>query len=67
MYQGAHHERPRSRWAKALAEILDWNMAGQGKHDGEGPITITSAEDGSGVGCAIIGAMELERRKMATS
>jgi hexokinase len=61
------HPKFKRRWAKALAEILDWNMAGQGKHDGEGPITITSAEDGSGVGCAIIGAMELERRKMATS
>ncbi|PSN65499.1 hexokinase [Corynespora cassiicola Philippines] len=28
----------------------------------EGPIRLTSAEDGSGVGCAIIAAMELERR-----
>jgi hexokinase len=59
------HPKFKSRWAKALGEILDWNMAGQGKDDGEGPITITSAEDGSGVGCAIIGAMELERREMA--
>lgn len=28
-----------------------------------GPIKITSAEDGSGVGCAIIAAMEIARRE----
>jgi hexokinase len=56
------HPKFKRRWAKALGEIMDWDMAAQGKDDGEGSITITSAEDGSGVGCAIIAAMELERR-----
>ncbi|KAF1929043.1 hexokinase [Didymella exigua CBS 183.55] len=34
----------------------------QEKREGEGPIKITSAEDGSGIGCAIVAAMELEKR-----
>ena len=55
------HPRFKKRWAKALGEILGWE-----KKDGiEDPIIITSAEDGSGVGCAIIAAMELERRGRA--
>ncbi|KAI2475690.1 Hexokinase [Pyrenophora tritici-repentis] len=52
------HPKFKKRWARALGEVLDWEDG-----DGEkGPIRITSAEDGSGVGCAIIAAMELERR-----
>ncbi|KAF1839686.1 hypothetical protein BDW02DRAFT_563740 [Decorospora gaudefroyi] len=51
------HPKFKKRWASALGEVLEW----RGEVD---PITITSAEDGSGVGCAIIGAMELERRGM---
>ncbi|CAA9965817.1 Hexokinase [Pyrenophora teres f. maculata] len=52
------HPKFKKRWARALGEVLAWEDA-----DGEkGPIRITSAEDGSGVGCAIIAAMELERR-----
>ncbi|KAF2630106.1 hexokinase [Macroventuria anomochaeta] len=47
------------RWAKALGEILGWSD--EEKREGEGPIKITSAEDGSGIGCAIIAAMELDR------
>jgi hexokinase len=50
------HPKFKKRWAKALGEILDW------KEGEEGAIRITSAEDGSGVGCAIIAAMELEKR-----
>ena len=53
------HPKFKRRWARALGEVLDWEGA-----DGvKGPIRITSAEDGSGVGCAIIAAMELERRE----
>ncbi|KAI3390575.1 hypothetical protein diail_9186 [Diaporthe ilicicola] len=48
------HPTFKARWSKALGEILDW-PAGR-KSD---PITITSAEDGSGVGAAIITAMTM--------
>jgi hexokinase len=54
------HPKFKRRWAKALGEILDWKE--EWMH-GEGPIKITSAEDGSGIGCAIIAAMEIEKRK----
>jgi hexokinase len=57
------HPKFKRRWAKALGEILDWKEEWvQGKDGAEGPIRITSAEDGSGVGCAIIAAMEMEKR-----
>jgi len=39
-----------------LGEIQDWE-------DGE-KVRMMSVEDGSGVGCAIIAAMEMNRRKM---
>lgn len=52
------HPKFKRRWARALGEILDWDRR-EGEED---PIVITSAEDGSGVGCAIIAAMEMERR-----
>jgi hexokinase len=55
------HPKFKKRWAKALGEILDWSD--ELKENGKGPIKITSAEDGSGVGCAIIAAMELEKRR----
>ncbi|THY56160.1 hexokinase [Aureobasidium pullulans] len=50
------HPKFKKRWADALAEILDWQ-------DGrtEDPIVLTSAEDGSGIGAAVIVAMTLER------
>ncbi|KAJ4341564.1 Hexokinase isoenzyme 2 [Didymella glomerata] len=54
------HPKFKRRWANALGEILGWNE--EDKREGEGPIKITSAEDGSGIGCAIIAAMELEKR-----
>ncbi|KAF2661460.1 hexokinase [Lophiostoma macrostomum CBS 122681] len=49
------HPKFKRRWAEALGEILDW---GDGN---DGPIRLTSAEDGSGVGVAVIAAMTLER------
>ncbi|KAJ4348398.1 Hexokinase isoenzyme 2 [Didymosphaeria variabile] len=52
------HPKLKKRWAKALGETLDWD----GKVENEDPIITTSADDGSGVGCAIIAAMELGRR-----
>lgn len=54
------HPKFKKRWAMALGEILDWSK--DDKKEGEGPIKITSAEDGSGIGCAIIAAMELGKR-----
>ena len=57
------HPKFKRRWAKALGEILGWSDGE--KREGEGPIQITSAEDGSGIGCAIIAAMELEKRGSA--
>jgi hexokinase len=58
------HPKFKRRWAKALGEILEWKDEEMGGKDGaEGPIRITSAEDGSGIGCAIIAAMELEKRR----
>jgi hexokinase len=57
------HPKFKRRWAKALGEILDWKDEWkEGKDGASGPIKITSAEDGSGVGCAIIAAMEIEKR-----
>jgi len=51
------HPEFKRRWAAALGEILGWSAERK-----EDPIIITSAEDGSGIGCAIIAAMELVRR-----
>lgn len=56
------HPKFKKRWAGALGEILDWEAKGKEQD----PIIITSAEDGSGVGCAIIAAMEIERRQKHT-
>lgn len=53
------HPKFKRRWAKAMGEILDWKDG----DNGEDPIKITSSEDGSGVGCAIIAAMELAKRE----
>lgn len=53
------HPKFKKRWAKALGEILNWDGRGE-KQD---PIVMTNADDGSGVGCAIIAAMELEEGK----
>lgn len=48
----------KARWAQAMAEVLDWPEDRK-----EDPITITSAEDGSGIGAAIIAAMTDARAK----
>ena len=50
------HPTFKKRWAKAMGEVFDWD-----KDRTEDPIVITSAEDGSGVGAAVIAAMTLER------
>ncbi|TKX25491.1 hexokinase-1 [Elsinoe australis] len=48
------HPKFKERWAQALGEILDWKK-------GEQPIQMTSAEDGSGVGAAVIAAMTVAK------
>lgn len=52
------HPKFKARWAKAMGEVLDWPSDRE-----EDPIVITSAEDGSGVGAAVISAMTLQRAK----
>lgn len=52
------HPRFRARWKAALGEILDWERDGGGDGDDD-PITLTSAEDGSGIGAAIITSMTM--------
>lgn len=52
------HPTFKKRWALAMGEVLDWT-----EHRTKDPITITSAEDGSGVGAAVIAAMTLKRKK----
>lgn len=47
----------KARGAQALREILDWK---KGEKD---PISIVSAEDGSGVGAALIAALTIKRVK----
>lgn len=47
----------KQRGAQALREILDWP---KGKRD---PIVLSSAEDGSGVGAALIAALTIKRIK----
>lgn len=48
------HPKFKARWAEALGEILDWPADRESD-----PITITSAEDGSGIGAAIITSMTM--------
>ena len=50
------HPQFKKRWARALGDILGWEEDRE-----EDPIVITSAEDGSGVGAAVIVALALER------
>ena len=50
------HPKFKRRWGQALSEILDWDF--DRDHD---PIILTSAEDGSGVGAAVVAAMTMER------
>jgi hexokinase len=51
----------KARGAQALREILDWPEKKDPK--AEDPIEILAAEDGSGVGAALIAALTLERVK----
>jgi len=51
----------KSRGAQALREILDWPAKKDAKE--EDPIEILAAEDGSGVGAALIAALTLKRVK----
>lgn len=58
------HPRFKRRWARALGEILDWEENDWSKDEDDqnvGPIMLTSAEDGSGIGAAVIAAMTIER------
>ena len=55
------HPLFKQRWARALGEVLGWGEEGR-RGEGEAPIRLTSAEDGSGVGCAVVAAMEVGRR-----
>jgi hexokinase len=54
----------KERQAQALGEILDWDTTyGKGKY-GKGvgdPIEVVPAEDGSGVGAALIAALTMKR------
>ena len=51
----------KSRGAQALREILDWPEKKDPK--AKDPIEILPAEDGSGVGAALIAALTLKRVK----
>ncbi|KAK3052759.1 hexokinase [Extremus antarcticus] len=53
----------KARGAQALKEILDWDKDRDGKKLGRGrdPIEILPAEDGSGVGAALIAALTIKR------
>lgn len=55
----------KQRGAVALKEILDWETGRDGKPLGKGndPVEILPAEDGSGVGAALIAALTLKRVK----
>lgn len=48
------HPKFKARWSEALGEVLDWPAGRESD-----PITITSAEDGSGIGAAIITSMTM--------
>lgn len=52
-----------ARGAQALKEILDWEKDRDGKRLGRGrdPVEIMPAEDGSGVGAALIAALTIKR------
>ena len=51
----------KARGAQALREILDWPQKQSPKE--EDPVEILAAEDGSGVGAALIAALTLKRVK----
>ncbi|KAI9661260.1 MAG: hexokinase A [Bathelium mastoideum] len=49
------------RQAQALREILDWDTLEDGKWKRKDPVQVMAAEDGSGVGAALIAALTLQR------
>ena len=51
----------KQRGAQALRDILDWDEKGIRK--GKDPVVMSSAEDGSGVGAALIAALTIQRVK----
>ena len=57
----------KARGAQALREILDWEepvkKPGLGRRGQEDPVDIRPAEDGSGVGAALIAALTIKRVK----
>ena len=58
------HPQFKKRWARALGEVLGWEEEDKsGEREERAPIRITSAEDGSGIGCAVVAAMEVRRRR----
>jgi hexokinase len=56
----------KERGAQALREILDWPEKPAGSKE-EDPVEILAAEDGSGVGAALIAALTLKRIKAGNS
>jgi len=56
------HPKFKKRWAQAPGEVLGWPEERK-----EDPIAITSAEDGSGVGAAVIAAMTIRRESESES
>lgn len=55
------HPKFKARWKEALGEVLGW-----AEDRSSDPITLTSAEDGSGIGAAIITAMTMSSRGCRT-
>ena len=55
----------KARGAQALREILDWPEKTDAK--AEDPVEVLAAEDGSGVGAALIAALTLKRIKAGNS
>ncbi|KAK8029451.1 hexokinase [Apiospora rasikravindrae] len=51
------HPGFKDRWRQAMAEVLDWPSDRT-----EDPIIMTKAEDGSGIGAAVISAMTVRRK-----
>ena len=60
------HPKFKQRWARALGEILSWPALREKSQEQDGeeaPVVLVSAEDGSGVGAAVIAAITLQQGK----